>query len=83
MPIFVRPQRMRPCRFSELAGGDTARLTYALRSVFVGDHVEVLVEGFGGQLTVEMPSGSAAPTEGTEVAVVWPRSESCCAREAS
>ena len=75
--LFVRPQRMRIVPVSEPAGGDAARLTgRVLRSVFVGDHVEVLVEGAGGQLTVEMPSGSAAPAEGTEVAVVWPRAES-------
>jgi putative spermidine/putrescine transport system ATP-binding protein len=83
--LFVRPQRMRIVSISEPAGGDTARLTgRVLRSVFVGDHVEVLVEGAGGQLTVEMPSGSAALTEGTEVAVIWPRAESrVFAREAS
>jgi putative spermidine/putrescine transport system ATP-binding protein len=65
---------MRIVPVSEPASGDVARLTgRVLRSVFVGDHVEVLVEGTGGQLTVEMPSGSAAPTEGSEVAIVWPR----------
>jgi len=76
---------MRIVSVSEPAGDDTARLTgRVLRSVFVGDHVEVLVEGAGGQLTVEMPSGVAAPAEGTEVAVVWPRAESrVFAREAA
>ena len=83
--LFVRPQRMRIVPLSEPASGDTARLTgRVLRSVFVGDHVEVLVEGTDGQLTVEMHSGSAAQAEGTEVAVVWPRHESrVFAREAS
>ncbi|KQK30080.1 hypothetical protein ARD30_15375 [Bosea thiooxidans] len=82
--LFVRPQRMRIVPASEPTGDGMARLTgRVLRSVFVGDHVEVLVEGAGGQLTVEMPSGMAAPTEGGEVAVVWPRAESrVFAREA-
>ena len=40
-------------------------------------------EGQGGQLTVEMPSGTSVPAEGAEVAVVWPRAESrVFAREA-
>ncbi|MGO4170862.1 ABC transporter ATP-binding protein [Bosea sp. TAF32] len=84
--LFVRPQRMRIVPVSEPAGGDTARLTgRVLRSVYVGDHVEVLVEDGGhGQLTVEMPSGTAVPADGAEVAVVWARSESrIFAREAS
>jgi putative spermidine/putrescine transport system ATP-binding protein len=82
--LFVRPQRMRIVPVSEPAGDEAARLTgRVLRSVFVGDHVEVLVEGAGGQLTVEMPSGTAGPAEGAEVAVVWPRAESrVFAREA-
>ncbi|QEL22152.1 ABC transporter ATP-binding protein [Bosea sp. F3-2] len=74
--LFVRPQRMRIAPASEPSGEGMARLTgRVLRSVFVGDHVEVLVEGGGGQLTVEMPSGAAGPAEGAEVAVVWPCSE--------
>ncbi|SIR12696.1 ABC transporter ATP-binding protein [Bosea sp. TND4EK4] len=82
--VFVRPQRMRIVPVSEPAGPDTARVSgRVLRSVFVGDHVEVLIEGAGGQLTVEMPSGSPAPAEGSEVAVVWPATESrVFAREA-
>jgi len=70
--IFVRPQRMRILAVSEPSGDATARVTgKVLRNVFVGDHVEVLVEGAGGQLTVEMASGSTIPPEGSEVAVVW------------
>ncbi|MDX3808133.1 ABC transporter ATP-binding protein [Bosea thiooxidans] len=82
--LFVRPQRMRIVPVSEPVGEGMARLTgRVLRSVFVGDHVEVLVEGGGGQLTVEMPSGIAIPAEGAEVAVVWPHAESrVFAREA-
>lgn len=75
--VFVRPQRMRILPLSEATGPDAVRVTgRVLRSVFVGDHVEVLVEGAGGQLTVEMPSGSPAPGEGQAVAVVWPVAES-------
>lgn len=82
--VFVRPQRMHILPLSEPVGTHTVRVTgRVLRSVFVGDHVEVLVEGAGGQLTVEMPSGSPAPSEGSEVAVVWPASETrIFAREA-
>ncbi|MGO4287255.1 ABC transporter ATP-binding protein [Bosea sp. TAB14] len=70
--VFVRPQRMRIVQRSEAVGAETVRVSgRILRSVFVGDHVEVLVEGAGGQLTVEMPSGSPAPAEGAEVAVIW------------
>jgi putative spermidine/putrescine transport system ATP-binding protein len=83
--LFVRPQRMRLVPVSEPAGDATVRVTgRVLRSVFVGDHVEVLVEGAGGQLTVEMPSGTAAPAEGVEIAVVWQAQDSLpFAREAA
>ena len=83
--VFVRPQRMRILPLSEPVGADAVRVTgRVLRSVFVGDHVEVLVEGAGGQLAVEMPSGSPAPAEGSEIAVVWPAAESrVFAREAA
>ena len=70
---FVRPQRMRIVPAGEPVGADAARLTgTVLRNVFVGDHVEVLVEGRGGQLVVELPSGSDLPQVGSTVAVVWP-----------
>jgi len=73
----VRPQRMRIVAPSEAVGEASLRVAgRVLRSVFVGDHVEVLVEGKGGQLTVEMPSGTALPAEGDEVAVVWPADSS-------
>jgi putative spermidine/putrescine transport system ATP-binding protein len=70
---FVRPQRMRILPASEPAGPDAVRLTgTVLRNVFVGDHVEVLVEGTGGQVVVEMQSGVALPAVGSTVAVAWP-----------
>jgi putative spermidine/putrescine transport system ATP-binding protein len=83
--LFVRPQRMRIVAPSEAVGEASLRVAgRVLRSVFVGDHVEVLVEGAGGQLTVEMPSGTALPAEGDEVAVVWPTADSLAfAREAA
>ncbi|WP_376986214.1 ABC transporter ATP-binding protein [Bosea sp. R86505] len=83
--LFVRPQRMRLVAPSEAIGEASLRVAgRVLRSVFVGDHVEVLVEGKGGQLTVEMPSGTALPAEGDEVAVVWPADNSLAfAREAA
>ncbi len=83
--LFVRPQRMRIVAPSETVGEASLRVAgRVLRSVFVGDHVEVLVEGKGGRLTVEMPSGTALPAEGEAVAVVWPTGDSLAfAREAA
>ena len=83
--LFVRPQRMRLVAPSEPVAADMARVTgRVLRSVFVGDHVEVLVDGPGGQLTVEAQSGSSVPADGAEVAVVWkPEHSIAFAREAA
>ncbi|MGO4666821.1 ABC transporter ATP-binding protein [Bosea sp. 2RAB26] len=70
--VFVRPQRIRLAATGEPSGEGMVRLTgRVLRSVFVGDHVEVIVEGAGGQLSVEMQSGTKPPAAGTEVAVLW------------
>jgi putative spermidine/putrescine transport system ATP-binding protein len=75
--LFVRPQRMRIVPLSEPAGPEMARVTGRVkRSVFVGDHVEVLVEGAGGELTVEMQSGSRPPADGSDVAVLWQAKDS-------
>ncbi|WP_439498943.1 ABC transporter ATP-binding protein [Bosea sp. (in: a-proteobacteria)] len=70
--VFVRPQRVRLVPVSEPAGEGMVRLTGRVeRSVFVGDHVEVIVAGTGGQLSVEMQSGARPPADGTEVAALW------------
>ena len=70
--VFVRPQRIRLVSTAEPAGEGVARLTGRVaRSVFVGDHVEVIVDGAGGQFSVEMQSGTAPPADGTEVAAIW------------
>jgi len=70
--VFVRPQRIRLVPTAEPAGEGVARLTGRVaRSVFVGDHVEVIVEGAGGQFSVEMQSGTMPPADGTEVAAIW------------
>ena len=70
--VFVRPQRIRLVSTTEPAGEGVARLTGRVaRSVFVGDHVEVIVEGAGGQFSVEMQSGTTPPADGTEVAAIW------------
>jgi putative spermidine/putrescine transport system ATP-binding protein len=42
------------------------------RSIFVGDQIEVIVRGETGQIIVQLPSGQPLPSEGAEVAVVWP-----------
>ncbi|MBN9064640.1 MAG: spermidine/putrescine ABC transporter ATP-binding protein [Rhizobiales bacterium 65-9] len=71
--VFVRPQRLKLAPAGEPAGADMARVSgHVLNSVFVGDHIEVIVAGPGGQrLTVEIQSGDAPPPDGAEVAVMW------------
>ncbi|CAN7332901.1 ABC transporter ATP-binding protein [Bosea sp. LjRoot237] len=70
--LFVRPQRIRILPISEPVAESMMRVTgKVLRSVFVGDHVEVLVEGADSQIQVELQSGTALPQEGAEVALVW------------
>jgi putative spermidine/putrescine transport system ATP-binding protein len=70
--LFVRPQRIRILPISEPVAEGMVRVTgKVLRSVFVGDHVEVLVEGTDGQIQVELQSGAALPQEGAAVALVW------------
>jgi putative spermidine/putrescine transport system ATP-binding protein len=71
--IFVRPQRIRLAPVSEPAAEGVARIRGQVsHSVFIGDRIEVVVEGAGGQLSIEMPSGQRPPAEGTEVAAIWP-----------
>jgi putative spermidine/putrescine transport system ATP-binding protein len=71
--VFVRPQRIRLAPVSEPAAEGVARVQGQVsHSVFIGDRIEVVVEGAGGQLSVEMPSGQRPPAEGLEVAAIWP-----------
>jgi putative spermidine/putrescine transport system ATP-binding protein len=83
--IFVRPQRIRLIPVSEPVAEDVARIEgHVARSVFLGDHVEVIVEGASGQLTVEVPSGHMPPADGTKVAAIWPAKDTLLfPREAS
>lgn len=70
--VFVRPQRIRLLPVSEAAGEGMVRLPgRVVRSIFVGDQIEVIVKGAGGQLSVQMASGQPLPAEGSEVAAVW------------
>lgn len=70
--VFIRPQRIRLMPPSEAAGEGMIRVPgRVLRSVFVGDQIEVIVKGVGGQLSVQMASGQPLPTEGSDVAAVW------------
>ena len=72
MDVFIRPQRIRLTAVSEPAGADMARVTgRVLRSIFAGDHVEVILAGAEGELTIEMPSGAPPPPDGAELAAVW------------
>ena len=67
-----RLRRIGIVALAEPAGAGMARLTGRVaRSVFVGDYVETVIQGAGGELTVEAPSGATPPSDGLEVAVVW------------
>jgi putative spermidine/putrescine transport system ATP-binding protein len=77
--VLVRPQRIRLAEpAAPVAPGDVRLAGRVRRCVFVGDHVEVLVAGAGGELIVEAPSGTPLPPEGTEVAVTWPAEHTLC-----
>jgi putative spermidine/putrescine transport system ATP-binding protein len=72
MDVFVRPQRMRLVPVSEPVAPDTPHLKGKVeQSIFIGDQVETIVAGAGGQLTVQSLSGAALPAAGSEVQVVW------------
>ena len=59
----LRPSRSR---------SDTPRLKGKVeQTIFIGDQVETIVSGEGGQVTVQSLSGAAMPGAGTEVQVVW------------
>ncbi len=70
--VFVRPQRMRLVAASEPVAPGTPRLKGKVaQSIFIGDQVETIVAGEGGQVTVQSLSGTEMPGAGTEVQVVW------------
>ena len=70
--VFVRPQRMRLVAASEQVAADIPRLKGKVeQTIFIGDQVETIVAGEGGQVTVQSLSGAAMPDTGTEVQVVW------------
>ncbi|MFM9941119.1 MAG: ABC transporter ATP-binding protein [Hyphomicrobiaceae bacterium] len=70
---FVRPQRMRLAPLSAPTADGMMRVVGTVaRSVFVGDQIEVIVKGSGGQLSIQTASGAPMPEEGSEVAVHWP-----------
>jgi putative spermidine/putrescine transport system ATP-binding protein len=72
MDVFVRPQRMRLVAVSETVAAGTPYLQGKVeQNVFIGDQIETIVAGPGGQLTVQNLSGAAVPGAGTEVKVVW------------
>ena len=54
------------------------------QNIFIGDQVETIVSGPGGQVTVQSLSGGAMPCAGAEVKVVWkPEDTLVFPREAS
>lgn len=71
--VFVRPQRIRLAPVSEPVAPDHACVQgHVSHCVFIGDRIEVVVEGADGQLSVEMPSGQRPPAEGLAVTAIWP-----------
>jgi putative spermidine/putrescine transport system ATP-binding protein len=72
MDVFVRPQRMRLVAASEPVAPGTPHLQGKVeQTIFIGDQVETVVAGAGGQLTVQSLSGGAVPPAGADVKVVW------------
>ena len=71
--VLVRPGRIRLAAPSEPMGPDMAALPGRIgRRTFAGDRLELMVEGSGESLMVEMPSGVDAPAEGADVLAHWP-----------
>jgi putative spermidine/putrescine transport system ATP-binding protein len=83
--VFVRPQRMRLVAPSEPVAPETPHLQGKVeQNIFIGDQVETIVSGPGGQVTVQSLSGGAMPCAGAEVKVVWkPEDTLVFPREAS
>jgi putative spermidine/putrescine transport system ATP-binding protein len=76
LDVFIRPQRIRIADVAGPSDADMVRVTGRVaRSVFVGDHVETVIAGPDGELTVEAPSGQSVPPDGAEVAAVWKASD--------
>lgn len=73
--LFLRPQRLKLAPVSEPTAGANHLAGRVVRTAFVGDRVEVLVDTAAGRLTVELPSGSATPPDGAETAVLWQPSD--------
>jgi putative spermidine/putrescine transport system ATP-binding protein len=70
--VFVRPQRMRLVSASEPVAAGIPHLKGRVeQTIFIGDQVETIVSGAGGQVTVQSLSGAEMPGAGTEVKVVW------------
>jgi putative spermidine/putrescine transport system ATP-binding protein len=70
--VFVRPQRMRLVAASEPVAAGMPHLKGRVeQNIFIGDQVETIVSGAGGQVTVQSLSGAEMPGAGTEVKVVW------------
>jgi len=85
MDVFVRPQRMRLVAASEPVAPGTPHLQGKVeQTIFIGDQIETVVAGAGGQLTVQSLSGGAVPAAGADVKVVWkPEDTLVFPREAS
>jgi putative spermidine/putrescine transport system ATP-binding protein len=72
LDVFIRPQRISIVDVAAPSGVDVVRVCGRIsRSVFVGDHVETVIAGRDGELTVEAPSGQPLPADGAEVAALW------------
>jgi putative spermidine/putrescine transport system ATP-binding protein len=70
--LFLRPQHLRLASPSETTGEGVNRLPgRVIRSFYVGDRTEVLLETAAGRITIEIPSSSDPPPDGSEQVALW------------
>jgi putative spermidine/putrescine transport system ATP-binding protein len=69
--LFLRPQRLRLATVDEPASGANRLTGRVVRTAFVGDRLEVLLDTPAGRVTVELASGTPTPADGAEAAVLW------------
>jgi putative spermidine/putrescine transport system ATP-binding protein len=70
--LYLRPQRLHLAPLGTVVAEGSNRLIGQVAShVFVGERLEILVDTPAGRIVVEVASGTMAPDDGAEVAVIW------------
>lgn len=69
--LFVRPQCLILASPSAPPGARNRLTGRVVRTVFVGDRSEILVDTGAGRLVAEMAPGAPPPEDGSEIAVLW------------